>query len=142
MGIALVSALALSHVNLMKDSDFIDVVPVDICVKGMIITAWKHGKTKNSSLTSRFSDIPIYNASSIKSCTYYSMAVTIDEILAKHPSNYIFGIPDVTFTRCIAYAWLIRLFRQIIPALIIDALLRISGNKARYKRKEESFVAN
>jgi hypothetical protein len=48
-----------------------------------------------------------------------------------HPSMQCVGIPSMTFTKCVFYAWLLRIFRNLIPALILDALLLVSGNKPK-----------
>jgi hypothetical protein len=59
------------------------------------------------------------------------MGWEIGKYIERTPSINAFGIPDITFTRCTFYAWMIRIFRSIIPAFIADALLRISGKKPR-----------
>lgn len=49
MGLIFVTALAINHVVMHKGSNAMDMVPVDICVKGMIIAAWKQWKDQQSS---------------------------------------------------------------------------------------------
>lgn len=48
MGLTLVGALALTHVMKLDGKQYLDVVPVDICVKGMILSAFKTFKDRQA----------------------------------------------------------------------------------------------
>lgn len=130
MGLVIVGALGINHVNYSKGSDMLDIVPVDICVKGMIVSAWKQWSQRDPS-SLQFSEIAVYNAASVKNCTYDAMTMDLSAMIKTNPSVYLFGIPNITFTKCITYAWIIRIFRNLIPALIVDGLLRMTRNKPR-----------
>lgn len=79
----------------------------------------------------RFREIPIYNAASLKRFTYDSLKTEVQMLVSNFPAAHQFGLPSVTFTRCSYYAELIRLFRCIIPALIVDGILVLTKNKPR-----------
>ena len=130
MGLVIVGALGINHVNYSKGSDMLDLVPVDICVKGMIVSAWKQWSRRDPS-SLQFSDIAVYNAASVKNCTYDAMTMDLSTMIQKYPSVHLFGIPNVTFTKCNTYAWIIRIFRNLIPALIVDGLLSMTSNNLR-----------
>lgn len=101
-------------------------IPVDICVKGMIIASYDVWKEK------RQNDLPpVYNAASINIVKYEQLQAN-REIPKEYPSINALGETDTTFTTCAFYAWIIRIFRNLIPAVIIDTLLRISNQKPRY----------
>lgn len=127
MGLTFVGALGLNHVMNVDGSNKMDVVPVDICAKSMIIAVWKKAVEQRSALES--SDIPVYNATSIKILSYTSFVFDLSQMLKEIPSVHMFGLPGFTFSTCTLYCWLIRLFRNIIPALIVDGILRLVGNK-------------
>lgn len=127
MGLTIAGALAINHVMNFKGSHELNVIPVDICAKGMIIASYKIWK---DNMKVNQPEIPIYNAASIKFVTYESMTACLD-FTRKNPSKKIMGIPHVTFTSCLFYAWILRIFRHFIPALFLDGLLIASGNKPR-----------
>lgn len=52
MGLIFVTALAINHVVMHKSSNWLDMIPVDICIKGMIIAAWKQWKDQKTSVES------------------------------------------------------------------------------------------
>lgn len=104
-----------------------NMVPIDICIKGMIIASYRVWKEREMQ---RELEIPIYNSASVKIVTYDSFNDASDAVMV-HPSMQCVGIPSMTFTKCVLYAWLLRIFRNLIPALILDALLLVSGNKPK-----------
>lgn len=129
MSLTMVGALGLVHIVPLRGHHHLDVVPVDICVKGMIVSAFKTWKDVNALESTN--EIPVINAASIKLITYDSLTFEIDRLTQKHPSINSFGLPSVTFTMCPFYASLIRGFRQILPAVIVDGILKLTGNKAK-----------
>lgn len=100
-------------------------IPVDICIKGMIVAAYKVSKNKIE-----ISDIPVYNAASIKCLTLRSLNMDADYI-SEYPSLKAVGTQYVHITECTAYAWILRIFLNLIPALLIDGFLRLTNNKPR-----------
>lgn len=125
MSMIIVGALGLNHVQVCRGANVMDVIPVDICAKGMILAAYTHWKNQLNH------EIPILNAASIKLVTYDSMVLDTDTIAREIPSINMFGIPKMRFTECVYYAWLLKIFRSLIPALVVDGLLKITGNKPK-----------
>lgn len=120
----MVGAIGVNNVVGIKGSREMNMVPVDICVKGLIIASYNIWKDKLQM------DVPVYNAASIKLVTYLSM-MDVSKRIQEAPSMKAIGPPNVTFTSCVYYAWLVRIFRNIIPAIILDGLLCISGQKPK-----------
>jgi len=77
------------------------------------------------------SEIPIFNAASIKFVTYTGMTYGLQQMVREIHSANQFGIPNMTFTECVYYAWMIRIFRCLIPALIVDGIANLMGGKPR-----------
>lgn len=127
MGLVIVTALGVTHVMHIKPTRAMNMVPVDICVKGMILSAYKVWWDK---IQNQVELIPVYNAASIKIVSYESLNNSL-VLLRKHPSMKTFGIPYMTCHNCIYYAWILRIFRNLIPALIVDGLLCISNKKPK-----------
>jgi alcohol-forming fatty acyl-CoA reductase len=125
MALIFVGALGLNHVTTCDGNSALDVIPVDICVKGLIVSPFSYWKKEQKD------KIPIFNAASIKVLTYNSMAMDISLLARLVPSVNMFGLPHITYTTCVYYAWLIRIFRNILPALILDGILKITGNKPK-----------
>lgn len=78
-----------------------------------------------------FRRTPIYNAASIKTPVYESLSYDMVSMVEKFPSVNMLGIPSITYTTCVYYAWMIRIVRNIIPALIIDGILKITAGKTK-----------
>lgn len=131
MGLIMTGILGVNHILNSKSSDKLDGVPVDVCVKGMIVAAFKQWSDNQGAMETQLNTIPVYNAASMINVSYDSMSMDIVSLTLGSPSLYRFGIPDVTYTKCVIYGWAIRIFRNIIPAVIVDCLLKLSGNQPR-----------
>lgn len=123
MGLVMVGALGINHVVNIPGSSEMNMIPVDICVKGMIVAA-------QNVWTETHTTTPVYNAASIKLVTYDSL-VENDGFVRDNPSMQAIGGVSVKFTTCVYYAWMLRIFRNIIPAIILDGLLCIAGKKPK-----------
>lgn len=104
----------------------LDYVPVDICVKGSIVAAWKTWKERKTTKM-----IPIYNSTSIKNPSFVS--INDQQIHIKYPSMNTIMYIEVTHVNCSFIAWTIKIVEQIIPALILDGILRMNGKKPKYE---------
>jgi len=128
VGLSFAVGMGVNHVMNINGARVMNMIPVDICVKGMIIASHKVWLD----LLEGPIVIPVYNSASMKCISYEAIAYEID-IAKKYPSKNIVGIPGITFAKCWYYAWILRIFRHFIPALILDGLLVVSGNKPRLK---------
>lgn len=100
-----------------------ELIPVDLCAKGMIIASEKHKKE------SKWQDtIPLYNAAAVHNfdlksarlITYHAKDVYFDRAI---------GLPTLTIAECRYFANFLSIFLQIIPALLIDTIFAVSGRK-------------
>ena len=102
-----------------------DFTPVDVCVKAMIIGAWKKALETEKS-------VPVYNCASYSLSTIkIQQIVDIGKCLTQAiPLEKTIFVPggNITNNRCINYVKL--LFLQLLPALIIDSILSVRGQKA------------
>ncbi|XP_070507994.1 fatty acyl-CoA reductase 2-like isoform X2 [Chironomus tepperi] len=116
--------LGILHASMVDGFRKLDYISVDLCVKGMIVAAWKTWKEHQTT-----AEIPIYNATSSKKPSFYSMSW--QKMHQVYPSNNSIMYMDMTHTKCIFLFWLIKIVEQIIPALIYDGLLRLTGKKPK-----------
>lgn len=100
-----------------------DAVPADVVARGMIVAAWKTWKDEEDLKPPR--DIPVYNAARILPMTYGSTRYV--RVLHEYPPELAFMYCSTVFTTCTFWSWLIRIVESIIPAIIIDTILRVKG---------------
>lgn len=99
------------------------IIPVDLCVKGMIIASEKHKKG------SQWLDaIPVYNAASVHKFTLKTILSLVDQLSDHYLENAI-GIPHVTIVENKLLGSFLRFLYQIVPALLVDGCLLIAGRK-------------
>lgn len=101
----------------------IEVIPVDICVKGMIIASVKH-----SNGIERQQAIPVYNAAAVHLIAH-NMLVHVSDSLHDHLFNKAIGLPSLIYTDCRYYAGIMIVLQQLIPAVLIDSLLILMKRK-------------
>jgi alcohol-forming fatty acyl-CoA reductase len=126
MGIVIACGFGINHVLDIKGSNILNMIPVDICVKGMIIASWKVWKENFI----KSEKIEVFNAASIKFVSYESMGDG-ENAIKKYPSKNCIGPVSVTFTTCRFYSTILKIFRHYIPAMIIDGLLFATGNEPK-----------
>ncbi|XP_066587954.1 fatty acyl-CoA reductase 1-like isoform X2 [Prorops nasuta] len=118
-----------------------DYMPVDMAIKTMMIAAWKRGmKTVTED-----PDVYVYNCASnnIKS-------ISMEELIAiglyyneRIPLDGIIWHPAVTITRCRVYYYLLVLLTHLLPAVLIDGLLKLSGRKPMLVRLQRKvYISN
>lgn len=110
------------HVTTIQADIKLDYVPVDLCVKGMIVSSWRVFKEKTQ-------EIPIFNASSIKTPSLGMLQNSPEPV--KYPPLMAFMYCSNTFTTCFYYAWIIRILENLIPSMILDRLLVLKGEKPK-----------
>lgn len=103
-----------------------DSVPADVVARGLIITAWK--TWKDQALVEPL-EIPVYNAARIQLMTYG--ATRSLRVLHDYPPELAIMYCATVFTTCTPYSWLIRIVESIIPAIILDTILKLSGSKPK-----------
>lgn len=101
-----------------------DFTPVDVCAKAMIIAAWKKAYEKDDK-------IPVYNCASygistVKIQQIVDIGKSLTEVVPFEKTIFLPG-GRITSNRYVNYVKLIVL--QLLPALIIDLILRLKGQK-------------
>lgn len=114
----------MNHVVSVDRYAFLDYIPVDFCVKGMIISACKTWREINY-----VQEIPIYNAAAIIKSSFVSFHHS--DVLQKNPPLMAVMYQSAVFTKCKFFAWIVRIVENLIPALIIDCILSIGGKKKK-----------
>ncbi|XP_070495781.1 putative fatty acyl-CoA reductase CG5065 [Chironomus tepperi] len=140
MGILLASHIGISKTMLCDPKNVLDMLPVDVCVKAMIISTWKR-------VHEQLNDLQVINAASAKTIT-----VTINQLLdiGIHgvceefpPGKLGIFVQSGGVTLCGIWNLIRCFFYQLIPAMIIDTALKMKGMKPRLmKLQRKMFEAN
>ncbi|XP_070495539.1 putative fatty acyl-CoA reductase CG5065 [Chironomus tepperi] len=124
VGLLVGSGIGIVRTMYSNPDNRCDFLPVDVCVKGMIIAAWKKGMEHDNS-------IPVYNCASYNVATLkIQQIIDIGKCLcAVTPLDNMLFIPGghITNSRYSNYVKVI--FYQLLPALIIDGILKLKGHK-------------
>lgn len=124
VGLLVGSGIGIVRTMYSNPDNRCDFTPVDVCVKGMIIAAWKEAHVKSTST-------PVYNCSSYGlSTATLQQIVDIGKCLTERiPFEKMIFMPGgrITSNRYLNYVKLI--FLQLLPALLIDLILRFKGHK-------------
>ncbi|KAG6454596.1 putative fatty acyl-CoA reductase CG5065 [Manduca sexta] len=104
-----------------------DYIPVDICVKNLITVAWIRG-TKEFEPTD---PVQIYNC-----CSIDEVKLTLEEVVSKgidiletYPLSGMIWNYGMTITTCWPLHYTLVIFKHLVPAIMIDCLLRLLGKK-------------
>lgn len=102
----------------------LDMIPVDICAKGIIVASAKDQKTEEA-----LPDIPIYNAASLVTISMHEMLQLVKPLHENHLFEKSIGLPSMIITKCDFFAAILIFFLQIIPAVLIDSYLKLNKKK-------------
>ncbi|XP_070495680.1 putative fatty acyl-CoA reductase CG5065 [Chironomus tepperi] len=137
--------LLASHIGIIKTAygdpkNVLDMLPVDVCVKAMIISTWKRVHEQPN-------DLPVINAAAAK-----MIAVTINQLfeivesggcVEFPPGDLAIFVQSGGVTLCRIWNLIRCFFYQLIPAMIIDTALKMKGMKPRLmKLQRKIFDAN
>lgn len=102
----------------------VDFTPVDVAIKSIITCAWRHGiKTEKV--------FSVYNCSptTIQNISYRILAETGFEISRVIPLDNIVWAPSCIVTKNRYLHFIKVIFLHLLPAIILDKVLKISGKK-------------
>jgi hypothetical protein len=116
--------LGLSHVTTVDPEIRLDYIPVDLCAKGMIVSAFKTYQERQ-----KVTEIPIYNAANIKTMPFTTL-ISATGYQSNPPLNAVM-YRGQTYTHCFFYAWIVRIFENLLPMLLLDGLLMLNGKKKK-----------
>nr|QGV11525.1 FAR5 [Tetrastichus brontispae] len=130
--------LRVAYVSSNISADF---MPVDVAIKAMIVSTWKRG----SVTITQEPDIHVYNCSSadIKSISMAEIGEMGIRLTEKVPLEDIIWRPAATVTSVKTVYYLLTLILHLLPAYIIDFLLKMAGKKPMLvKLQRKVYVAN
>ncbi|XP_076259562.1 putative fatty acyl-CoA reductase CG8306 isoform X1 [Rhynchophorus ferrugineus] len=138
-GMALAGGLGILRMLRADGSKPLDQVPVDIVVKALILSALNigvKGLTKNIPII----HVSSYGLTQILAADYMNIS---RDLLRRSPFQRAIWVPNVGFTMC-WYNYLIQVFLfQLLPAIFIDLLAKLSGHKPQlFKIQRKIFIAN
>ncbi|KAF7401192.1 hypothetical protein HZH68_007012 [Vespula germanica] len=119
----------------------LDYIPVDITIKCFIIAAYIRGQT---TVTANPEPM-VYNASSynIKKLSMQDVVTLSLEVNQKNPLENAIWYPNLSITSCYIYYYINALLFQVLPALILDRMLKFAGHKPMVlKLQRKVFVSN
>lgn len=124
MGLLVGSGIGIVRTMHSNPNNRCDFTPVDVCAKAMIIAAWKRAHDKEDLM-------PVYNCASyglstVKIQQIVDIGRCLTEVVPFEKTIFKPG-GHITSNRYANYVKLIIL--QLLPALIIDSILRIKGQK-------------
>lgn len=110
----------------------LELIPVDLCVKGMIIASERHQKTSN-----REKAIPVYNASAV----WKFSARELIQHAGKFDLYYekSIGLPSMVITSSKVWGAFLIVLYQIVPALLVDSILVIARRKPTLMKFQRIF---
>uniref|UniRef100_A0A182M7X1 Fatty acyl-CoA reductase n=1 Tax=Anopheles culicifacies TaxID=139723 RepID=A0A182M7X1_9DIPT len=106
-----------------------DFTPVDVCIKAMIVAAWKRGTEPVPSTANQ--DLPIYNCciSNLRNSTM-SQIVEMGRTLSDEiPLDKCIWAPGGGITQIRIHNLIRVLLYHILPAILIDGIFRLMGQK-------------
>jgi hypothetical protein len=139
LGILLASASGISKTMYCDPKNVMDTIPVDVCVKVIIIAAWKHSQMR----TEQF---PVYNCASgdkVKMTIKQILDMGISGVCMQVPMGKMLFIPSGGVTLCKPYNLIRLFFLQLIPSMLCDIAFKYKGEKFRLmKVQRKMFEAN
>lgn len=124
VGLLVGSGIGITRTMNCDPNNFADFTPVDVCIKAMIIAAWKRAHEPAGSL-------PVINCAScnVVSITMSQVTDIGKSLAASTPLDKMMWMPGgkTTLSRPLNYVKTI--FYQLLPALLIDLILKVKGHR-------------
>ncbi|XP_012288416.1 fatty acyl-CoA reductase 1 [Orussus abietinus] len=118
-----------------------DFIPVDVAIKAMITVAWKRGCTT----ITQDPRIQVFNCSAcdIKSISMKELIDMAFSLTAKIPLEGVLWAPHTKLTASKTLYYFLVILLHLLPALLIDGLLKITGRKSMLlKIHRKVYIAN
>ncbi|XP_055910505.1 uncharacterized protein LOC129944868 [Eupeodes corollae] len=128
MGLLSIWGTGLIQVILCKPKIILDVIPLDACTNFMLIFVERTSKQKRDLFLEK---TPVGTVSSwgVNRHTFGKMGKYMSKLTLKNPLEKSVWIPDVRLTSCPFIFWVYTYLLQLLPAVIMDALLKLFGQK-------------
>lgn len=124
VGLLVGSGIGITRTMYCNPDNLTDFTPVDVCIKAMIIAAWKRAHEPRGVL-------PVYNCASSNLVTITMGQVTDigKSIAASTPLDQMLWTPGGRTTLNRPMNYIKTIFLQLLPALLVDLMLRIKGER-------------
>ncbi|XP_035782468.1 putative fatty acyl-CoA reductase CG5065 [Anopheles albimanus] len=139
VGLLVGCGIGLCRTMYCDPNNIADFTPVDVCIKAMIVAAWKRGTEVNVTHKESAS-LPIYNCciSNLRNSTM-AQIVEMGRMLSDEvPLDKCIWAPGGGITQIRIYNLFRVLLYHILPAILIDGVFRLMGQKpflAKLQRK-------
>ncbi|XP_062537398.1 LOW QUALITY PROTEIN: putative fatty acyl-CoA reductase CG5065 [Armigeres subalbatus] len=142
VGLLVGSGIGLCRTMYCDPNTVADYTPVDVCIKAMIVAAWKKGSAviQSTPISPESQQLAVYNCciSNLRNCTM-SQIVEMGKVLSDDiPLDRCVWAPGGGITQIKILNTIRVMLYHIMPAILIDALLRAMGQKpfvAKLQRK-------
>ncbi|CAG9772724.1 unnamed protein product [Ceutorhynchus assimilis] len=117
-----------------------DYIPVDIVIRALLMATWAKSLEKNNQLSAS-----VYNGSNnnINNITINQLIEMGRKLCWEYPLNNVLWYPSGVVTRCYPNHILRIVLSHILPALVVDGLLKLTGNRPiLLKIQRKIFIAN
>ncbi|XP_050091386.1 putative fatty acyl-CoA reductase CG5065 [Anopheles aquasalis] len=127
-GLLVSAGMGITRTAYIQQTNRINIIPVDVVVKNLILAAWKRGTIERDAGPGH---LPIYNSAVTyqQSVEYKEMLDRGKEYLFEVPFSRMLWVPGGSPTDWKAWYYVKLLFTMILPALCLDILLRVLGHK-------------
>lgn len=137
VGLLVGCGIGLCRTMYCDPNNIADFTPVDVCIKAMIVAAWKRG---TEPLYSTSTDLPIYNCciSNLRNSTMSQIVELGRSLSDEIPLDRCIWAPGGGITQVRLYNLIRVLLYHILPAIFIDGIFRLMGQKpflAKLQRK-------
>lgn len=95
--------------------------PADTCINAIIVAAWKKAQNLDKDV------LPIYNCATGKTSVTEMTGDVMKKVAQEYPLSTAFWVPNGTVTNSRAYFFILNTFLHILPAIVLDTVLKFSG---------------
>ncbi|KXJ70568.1 hypothetical protein RP20_CCG023141 [Aedes albopictus] len=142
VGLLVGSGIGICRTMYCDPNNVADYTPVDVCIKAMIVAAWKKGTAvvQRTPISPESPQLPVYNCciSNLRNCTM-SQIVEMGKVLSNDiPLDRCVWAPGGGITQIKLLNTIRVVLYHIMPAILLDVLLRATGQKpfvAKLQRK-------
>uniref|UniRef100_A0AAG5D2L2 Fatty acyl-CoA reductase n=1 Tax=Anopheles atroparvus TaxID=41427 RepID=A0AAG5D2L2_ANOAO len=127
-GMLVSAGLGITRTAYLRPKNRINIIPVDVVVKTIILAAWKRGTIDRHASSS---PLPVYNSAVTyeQSLEYQEMLERGKEYLYEVPFSRTLWIPRGAPTDWIAFYYFKLFFTMVLPSFLLDLLIRALGHK-------------
>lgn len=128
IGLLLGCASGVVRTGLLDLEKRINCIPVDVSIKAIIVAAWKRATTDEQGT------LPVYNSAAEpeKTINYGTMLYDGKVLFDRTPLSNMLWAPGGTTTSNKYCFYLVFFCCQLLPAIIVDTLLRVAGKVPLY----------